>query len=376
MRLTEIGVEGYRNLVDTRLVLAPGTTVLLGDNGQGKTNLLEAIGVLATTRSFRRAGAQELARHGARTWSVAGRVEEASGGNGLAVAHADGRRTTRVDGHPVELADYIGRLDVVPITQAHAGIVRGAPQERRDFLDRGVLGIRPAYLRTLARYRRTLKQKNALLRAGASARTDELEAWSERLCEDGAEVTLARRAYLVELRAALDVLAPTFLPAGESLELRLEDVVSGGGAAGRAHAPPDVPDRAEVLGALRARLHDAEAREVAQRTALVGPHRDDLSLTLGGRDLRKFASSGQQRNALLALKLAKVEVYRSRRGETPVLLVDDVDTEIDRRRLARFLEHVGGRAQAVLTSSKRDLFDPRPSDVLAYRVERGVIEPF
>jgi DNA replication and repair protein RecF len=116
-------------------------------------------------------------------------------------------------------------------------------------------------------------------------------------------------------------------------------------------------------------------REIAQRLALAGPHRDEMSMTLAGRDIRRYASSGQQRNALLALKLAKVEVFRARRGETPVLLIDDVDTEIDRSRLVRFLEHVGGRAQAVLTSSKRDLFDRPPEDALFVSVRGGVLQP-
>jgi DNA replication and repair protein RecF len=121
---------------------------------------------------------------------------------------------------------------------------------------------------------------------------------------------------------------------------------------------------------------DAQAsREASFGQALVGPHRDEMEMTLAGRDIRRFASSGQQRAALLALKLAKVDLFRRRRGETPVLLVDDIDTEIDRKRLLRFLEHVGGRAQSVLTSSKRDLFGSPPKNARFYHVERGLLTP-
>ena len=370
MRLIDLSVETFRNLADARLPLAAATTVLLGDNGQGKTSLLEAVGVLATTRSFRRARSPEMARHGCRSWRVAGRVESPSGGElEIEVTHEDGRRITRVGGLPVELADYISYLTVVAITAAHAGVIRGAPQDRRDFIDRGILGVRPAYLRVLARYRRTLKQKNALLRAGVEGRPAELEAWNERLAEDGADVTLARRLYVRELSTELESLAGTFIPADEPLGLVMSDIVA------REEGPtgdgPE-PDRAFIVDALRRRMVAQAAREAAFGQALVGPQRDELELSLAGRDIRRFASSGQQRNALLALKLAKVELFRVRRGETPVLLVDDVDTEIDRVRLLRFLDHVGGKAQAMLTSSKRDLFGTPPESALFYNVKSGV----
>lgn len=366
MRLTELAVESFRNLDDVRLQLPAATTVLLGDNGQGKTSFLEAIGILATTKSFRRAKSPEIARHGARGFRVAGRVEPRSGGAlQLEVDSADARRTTRVGRLAVDLAEYIEHLVVVPITQAHAGIIRGAPQERRDFLDRGLLGVRPAYLRAHARYRRTLRQKSALLRADARGREAELAAWNERLAAEGAEITLERRAYFDELVAALAILQPTFLPASEPLAAGLGDLLA------RVEGLPR--EREAVAQALREQLERVAPREVAQRMTLAGPHRDEMTLSLAGRDIRRFASSGQQRNALLALKLAKVEVFRNRRGETPILLIDDVDTEIDRSRLTRFLEHVGGRAQALLTSSKRDLFDRPPEDALFLHVREGRI---
>ena len=255
---------------------------------------------------------------------------------------------------------------------AHAGVIRGAPQERRDFLDRGILGVRPAYLRALARHRRTLRQKNALLRAGVEGRAAELEAWNERLAQDGADVTLARRLYVRELSEELAALAGTFLPPDEPVGLAMNDVIAREpellAAAGQAE-----PEREAVAQALGRRMRAQASREAAFGQALVGPQRDELELTLAGRDIRRFASSGQQRNALLALKLAKVELFRRRRRETPVLLVDDVDTEIDRTRLLRFLEHVGGKAQALLTSSKRDLFGTPPRNSLFYRVEKGLL---
>jgi DNA replication and repair protein RecF len=371
VRLEWLAVETFRNLADARVELSPRTTVLLGDNGQGKTSLLEALGVLATTKSFRGARPGEMARHGSASFRVAARVTDDSGRSvELEVAFTDGKRATRVGRAEEDLADYISHLTVIPITQAQAGIVRGGPQDRRDFLDRGLLGLRPSYLRVLSRYRRALKQKAALLRAGALGRESELAAWNGRLAEDGAEITLQRRFLVASLTAILAEIGPGFIPEGEEIGLSVRDVLSE-----REDEPGDLPSREAVVLALLDSFEAARPREVAQARSVVGPHHDDLRITLGGRDVRRFASSGQQRNALLALKLAKVEAFRRGRHETPVLLVDDVDTEIDRRRLVRFLERVGGSAQALLTSSKRDLFRDRPSEALFLAVEGGRTSP-
>jgi len=371
VRLEWLAVEGFRNLVDGRVELSPATTALLGDNGQGKTSLLEAVGLLATTKSFRGARPGEMARHGTHAFRVAGQViDEGGRALDLEVAFSNGKRVTRVGRADEELASYISHLTVVPITQAQAGIVRGGPQDRRAFLDRGLLGLRPSYLRSLSRYRRALKQKAALLRAGALGRESELAAWNGRLAEDGAEITLQRRLLAASLGAILDEIGPGFVPEGEEIGLSVRDALSE-----TLDASSEPPSREAIAETLLEAFETARPREVAQGRSLVGPHHDDLRITLGGRDVRRFASSGQQRNALLALKLAKIEAFRRGRHETPVLLVDDVDTEIDRRRLIRFLERVGGSAQAVLTSSKRDLFRDRPEEALFLAVEGGRTSP-
>jgi DNA replication and repair protein RecF len=376
LRLLELAHERFRNLSNGCTTLAPATTVLLGDNGQGKTSFLEGIGVLATTRSFRKAKSSELPRHGERSFFVRGKVEDSRATSELSLVHEDGKRTTRIGRTVVELGEYVSMLSVIAITQAHAGIVRGSPQERRDFLDRGILGLHPGYLQSLANWRRSLKQKNALLRRdGLSHQSRELQAWNERLAKDAAEVMVRRRAYALRLSEVLNEVGPLFLPAGEVLSLDLQDALSR--RRGESESPPleAIEDRETLSQALLERMDEQAARELASRQCLVGPHRDDLLLSTSGKDLRRYASSGQQRNALLALKMAKVELHRELRRESPVLLVDDVDTEIDPARLQTFLRHVGGRAQALITSSKRDLFGSPPEDSLFYDVRDGTLTP-
>jgi DNA replication and repair protein RecF len=178
------------------------------------------------------------------------------------------------------------------------------------------------------------------------------------------------------LQAALVEVGPTFLPAGEQLALELRESAALPGRSGH------VADAAAVGEQLLARMSERATAELASRQALVGPHRDELVIghahddapARPRDDLRRFASSGQQRNALLALKMAKVEVFRRHRGEAPVLLVDDVDTEVDPTRLGTFLAHVGQRCQTILTSSKEGLVQDLGARALRYRVARGIIE--
>ena len=377
MILERLACRGFRNLEETEVELSPGTTVLLGDNGQGKTSFLEAIGVLATTRSFRRARAPELVAHGESSFHVRGTVRGPSGAVELAVVHEAGRRQTWVGRVQVELTEFVGHLTVVAVTAAHAGIVRGSPQDRRDFLDRGLLGLNAAYLRALSAHRRTLRHKNALLRrdGGGSARGPELETWNHRLAREAAELVVKRREYVRELTHLLAELGPAFLPDSEPLGLELQDVCLKDEALAACVAEGGLPDREAVAEALERRMNELQARELGAAQALVGPHRDELLLTTAGRDLRRYASSGQQRNALLALKMAKVELFRRRRGESPVLLVDDIDTEIDPTRLRTFLKQAGGRAQTVITSSKAGLFEEPPEGALHLSVSKGRISP-
>lgn len=377
MILESLACSGFRNLEETEVALSPGTTVLLGDNGQGKTSFLEAIGVLATTRSFRRARAPELVAHGGSSFHLRGRVDSPAGPVDLAVAHEGGRRQTWVGRVQVELAEYVGHLTVVAITAAHGGIVRGSPQDRRDFLDRGLLGLNPAYLRALSAHRRTLRHKNALLRRdrGGEARAAELEIWNHRLAREAAELVLRRRSYVRQLQALLEELGPLFLPDTEPLGLELQDVCTKDEALRELVEAGGVPEREAVAAALERRMNELQARELGAAQALVGPHRDELLLTTAGRDLRRYASSGQQRNALLALKMAKVELFRRERGQPPVLLVDDIDTEIDPTRLRTFLRQAGGRAQTVITSSKAGLFEEPPEGALHLGVSAGRIGP-
>jgi len=345
--LTRIEADRLRNLKQVQLTLGEGLTVVLGENAQGKTSLLEAVYLLATGRSFRTRKLDEIVAWDAALVRVAGEVRNRLGLHRLAVTVESGVRRLLADGVEQELESFIGRLDVVDLTGDRMKVLRGSPEERRRFLDRGAVGLRPAYLRDLGRYRRTLAQRNALLRSGGDGgRAAEIEAWDEHLESAASVLHVERRAYSEALDARLREIGRELFPAERVLTLRYRPSPAAAGEAA-------VGEFAEIY---RERLATGRKRDLALGHTTSGPHRDDLVVELDGMDLRKFGSAGQVRGGMIALKLGKLSLLREGRGESPLFLMDDFDTDLDEVRasaLADFLRQ--GDFQALVATSKETL---------------------
>lgn len=349
MLLSAIEANGFRNL-GGRVEFGPGLNVLWGPNAQGKTNLLEAIYALANTKSFRTNQLREAIAFGADEAIVRGEVARGGLSRTIQMRLAGPRKEFYVNGKREQTVEYIAHLDAVAFSFEELGIVRGEPAERRRFVDRGVVGLKPTYLKTLAEYNRILKQKNRLLRDAAEAaeaspqRAASLrgttEAWNQQLVGAGTRIHRARTLYVERLSRAL---AQNLF--GERIDVRYRSSFEGKG---------DLSDYETLFGErLRLRL-DAE---LAAGYALIGPHRDDLEIFVEGREVSRFGSAGQQRSALLILDLAQVSVYHESFEEYPVLLIDDIDAELDRDRIDRLLGHLEGKAQTFVSTSKRDIAD-------------------
>lgn len=365
MWLAELEVDRLRNLRAVRLTLAPGLTLVAGKNGQGKTSLLEAVYLLATGRSFRTRRLDDLVAWEGGPLRVAGRVEERVGRSELVVIVDGAERRLLAGGREERLLGWLGRLDVVDLTAERMLVMRGAPGERRRFLDRGVVGLDGSFLHVLGEYRRVLAQRNALLRGGrrpAAARRTELDAWDERLAGAGAGLHRGRRAYAVRLAAALPEPTRRLFPEGRELTLRYRPSPASAGEAD--------PSAAEtILGAAIARGRD---RDLAVGHTCTGPHRDDLAIELDGVDLRRFGSAGQVRSALVALKFGKLFLLNEERGTSPVFLMDDFDSDLDEARagaLATFLHE--GRFQALVATSKEALADRLGVELVRIRMDGG-----
>lgn len=351
MWLTEIEADRLRNLKAVRLELSARMTLIAGRNGQGKSSLLEAIFLLATGRSFRTRKLDELVAWDGGPLRVAGKVASRVGRSDLAVIVDDGERRLVANGGDSDLESFLGRVDVVDLTAERMKMLSGPPDERRRFLDRGIVGLGPSFLRVLGEYRRTLSQRNALLRkAGGrtSATLDaQLDAWDERWLAAAVPVHEARRRYAVELAArCADPARALFANRADAVTL------------GYRPSPAVLRDTepARIADTLATALAAGRRRDVEVGHTCLGPHRDELRVDLDGVDLRKFGSAGQVRASVVVLKLAKLLMLKEARGESPIFLMDDFDSDLDEGRakaLAEFLH--AGEFQTVVATSKESM---------------------
>jgi DNA replication and repair protein RecF len=325
---------------------SPRATVLVGQNGQGKTNLLEAIYFLCTLKTLRAGRLAELLRFGCDVATVSGHFALAGAQRDIAVEIRDGLRQASVDSKRVHaLEEYFGGVSVVAFTPDDLAVVKGGPEERRTFLDRAVFNRFPSFLRASRTYLRALRSRNRLLKEGAPA--DYLDAYDTALCDAGARVLVLRRDLLVELapRASSAVQSIAELPA---VHFRYT----------QAHVELDFEsaDAVGFAGALRKALQGRLSRDAERGFTSVGPHADDLAISLDGHPARAFASQGQARAMVLGWKIAEIENLRAALGRSPLLLLDDVSSELDPERnafLMRYLSSSG--AQVLLTTTEPGL---------------------
>jgi DNA replication and repair protein RecF len=350
MRLVRVRLEEFRNYAELDFVPEPGLNVLVGRNAQGKSNLLEAIAMLGTGKSFRTARDGEAIRHGAKRGSVDGEAAIAAGEIRLLCTIERRERATRkqfaVNGDTVAFARFIGRTRVVTFVPADLALVSGGPTLRRAMMNGALAQLSPTYYRSLARYAKTVQQKNALLRGAIAPDRDLLLAYNDDLVASGTRLLVDRARFVAALaERAYDVHAQ-WVPADERVVVRYEPGVPLEGV--------DASDPAAVGTAFAAALAERTGAEIARRVTLVGPHRDDVRVTLGDDGpLGAFGSQGQQRSAVLALKVGEYGLVRDQSGEAPILLLDDVLSELDPVRAERFLGALGTVEQAFLTAVER-----------------------
>jgi len=350
MRLLTLVCENFRNYKELRAEWAPALNILLGANAQGKSNLLEAVYVLATGRSFRTHRERELVRWGADAAMAAGEAESGGLQTKIEIRWSERGKETFVGGVPVERrTDLLGVLQAVAFTPDHLQLVKGGPAERRRFLDECLVQISPGYRHEFSRYQRVLRQRNKVLEAVAQRTIplEALDAWTPQLVESGASL-VARRAQAVEALSELAGQAHAGITEGrERLQILYrpflaEDEAGGASYWGDAQA---VKERFQEM------LAEGRRDELRRGQTLTGPQRDDLQFLIDGSDARAFGSQGQQRSAVLSLKLAEISFMENQTGSRPILLLDDVLSELDAGRRRLFVDAAAGRTQTFLTTA-------------------------
>lgn len=344
MRLVQLHLSNLRNYAQLDLAPAPGLNAFVGRNAQGKSNLLEAISLLGTGKSFRTSRERDLVRDGFELAAVSGSAEVRAGTVQLACTITATPRGTRkrytINGRGVRYARFLGSLRVVTFVPADLQLVGGPPSARRSFLNAALAQEQQSYYHALARYQKALTQKAALLRGDAAFDESLYAIYQETLIETGTALMLAREAFVAALHGRAARAHAAWSAGAEDLALRYVPNV-----------PYDAPVPDAVAAAFAARLRAAAAQERSRGTPLVGPHRDDMTFLLDGRSLAAYGSQGQQRTAVLALKAAEYGVMTDRSGETPLLLLDDVLSELDPERASAFVAGVGAFEQAFLTAT-------------------------
>ncbi|HEX9107830.1 MAG TPA: DNA replication/repair protein RecF [Longimicrobiales bacterium] len=367
---TELRLRQFRNFAELELGFPTVGVAIIGDNGAGKTNLLEALYYLEIFRSFRGAPDERLVRFGTDAFFVRGRLTGPGSAGEVAVGFERRGRRKRValNGAPPErLGDAIGSVGAVIFSPSDVALVAGSPAERRRFLDIVLSLNRPGYLGAVQRYRQALRNRNSMLRSGAQSAL--LAAWEPGLVQAGARVMALRAEWAL---GAAPGFARRYAAISPGQQARLTYVPS-------VPLPREVPQAAEAEEAFRQALAQTAQRERERRLTLVGPHRDDLGLLMERdgeeRELRDFGSGGQQRTAAIALRMVEAESVREARGREPVILLDDVFAELDPGRSRRILDLLEAEesGQAILTAPKQSDLEVRRGALPHWRIEDGRI---
>ncbi|MCL2544604.1 MAG: DNA replication/repair protein RecF [Clostridia bacterium] len=365
MRVTQIELYNFRNYIHAGLSPDPRLTVLTGPNAQGKTNVLEALHLCCLGRSHRTVHDRELITWGQeRGWAkVAIHRRDGTQQVGVALHRAEARRKqVQVNGKQVaRIGELMGHFHGILFSPEDLSIVKDGPGERRRFLDMELSQLRPVVFYALQRYARALGQRNNLLRElhRNPALRVTLDTWDEQLAEAGAALVVHRRSYIEALSAQAQRNYAAIAGESDPLTVRYHTQIGGDG------------DAPALAGQFLARLRKAREDDIRRSATSVGPHRDDLRLLLGDREARVYGSQGQQRTVVLSLKLAELDVVRAERGENPVLLLDDVMSELDPYRRRQLVERIAGVQTIVTCTDPSDLGGAEPGAV--YRVQAGTL---
>lgn len=354
MFLQTLHLRNFRNYTEQNLDFTAPKTILLGNNAQGKSNVLEAIELLATLRSHRVNRDRDLIWDQAQEGQIQAQLQRDLGDVNLSLTlRASGRRTLAVNQETLRRQlDFLGRLNAVQFSSLDLDLVRGGPEGRRHWLDGLLIQLEPVYAHILQQYQQVLRQRNALLKAPNPETKDlgvnltELGLWDAQLVTTGTRVIRRRQRVLQRLVPLAQAWHDQISGNTESLQLHYKPNVV---------VTSDSPDEIQQL--FLAMLQHNTILELQRGTTIVGPHRDEIELTINQTPARQYGSQGQQRTLVLALKLAELQLIEEVIGDPPLLLLDDVLAELDLHRQNQLLSVIGDRFQTIITTTHLGAFD-------------------
>lgn len=360
MWIKEIKLKNYRNYKDISAQFSPALNVFIGKNAQGKTNFLEAIYFLSLTRSHRTRADKELIHFSEKDVHISGVLERVNGNITLDINLSDKGRVTKVNHlKQAKLSDYIGTMTVVLFAPEDLQLIKGSPSLRRKFLDIDLGQIKPIYLSDLSNYNHVLKQRNTYLKTAEKVDKDFLAVLDEQLADYGSRVMEHRHDFIVALEEEADKHHNTI--SNETERLKIQYLSS-------------IPfnDKSEIRENFLILLRKNQQRDIFKKNTGVGPHRDDLAFYINDMNAN-FGSQGQHRSLILSLKLAEIELIKSVTGDYPILLLDDVMSELDNYRQTKLLEGIRENIQTFITTTSLDHLSQLPEQLKIFTIEQGTI---
>ena len=368
MILTELHLHHFRNYQDLTVHFNPGVNVLIGHNAQGKTNMLEAIYVLSLTKSHRICNDHELINWQEKSALISGTVEKSIGKIPLELQFSSKGKKAKVNHlEQARLSQYVGQLNAILFAPEDLSLVKGSPALRRHFMDREFSQMSSKYLYNAGQYRTLLRQKNKYLKQlKYKQQTDRvlLGVLSDQLAAFGAEVIIARQHFLKHLEGWAADLHQEISLNKESLRLEYVNQLKVN----------DDTTVEEAYQALFKLYQDNEQREIEQGTTIYGPHRDDIRFLVNNKNVQAFGSQGQQRTTALSVKLAEIDLMKEQTGEYPLLLLDDVLSELDTIRQTHLLTAIQNKVQTFLTTtSLSDVARQLINEPTIFEIEHGTL---
>lgn len=369
MRLNNLHIKNFRNYDELLVDFHKNVVIFLGENAQGKTNLLESIYTLALTRSHRTNNEQELIQWEKDQSFIKGNIQKKYTSVPIELFLTKKGRKTKVNHmEQKKLSSYIGQLNVILFAPEDLSLVKGSPQGRRKFLDMEIAQIDSVYLYESTQYQKILKQRNQYLKQLAEHKqTDKLylDILSEQLTDHGSKVLLARQQFVKRLEFWANQLHQKITQSKEELTIEYRSSIPG----------DHWNDEQAVKKAYTQEIEKTKDKERLRQITLVGPHRDDLSFLINKKDVQTFGSQGQQRTAALSVKLAEIDLIKEETGEYPVLLLDDVMSELDDSRQLHLLETIEGKVQTFLTTTTlKQVKDKMSVEPEIFYINQGQLE--
>lgn len=345
MYLKKLSLRDYRNYESVEFATEGAVNLFVGPNAQGKTNLLEAIFVLALTKSHRTHQDKELIRWGSESTKLYGELDKKYGPCTLDLTLTNQGKRAKVNGlEQRKLSDFIGSLNVVMFAPEDLNIVKGSPGIRRRFLDMEIGQVQPSYLYDLTQYQKVLVQRNNLLKQSfrdKASNATMMDVWNEQLVRLGIKIMKKRQNFIKKLQIWAESIHRGITNGSETLLIAYNPSFSY----------DETLEESVLFEQFMIKLSQAADQEIRRGTTLYGPHRDDLAFFINGKDVQTFGSQGQQRTTALSLKLAEIEFIQEEVGEYPILLLDDVLSELDTYRQTQLLETFQTKVQTFITTT-------------------------